>query len=83
MPSGLIATPHHESHTSRNVRGMPLAEPSARLAKCGNPQCGQSVSLRLEINHDTAGPSTTATARHQGRLRAKPPACPIGPGEDK
>ena len=80
MPSGLIATPRHESNTGRNVREIPLAEPSAYLAKCGNPQCVQSVSLRLEINHDTAGPSTTATARRRGRLRTKSPARPIGPG---
>lgn len=50
MPSGLIATPRHESYTSGNVRGRPLAGSPARLDSCGNPLCGQSVSLRLKIN---------------------------------
>ena len=41
--------PRHESYTSETA-GRSLSVPPSRLAKCGNPLCGRSVSLRLEIN---------------------------------
>ena len=70
MPSGLIATPRHESYTSGSGGGTPLSGPPARLADCGNVLFAQGVSLRLKINLKKEG-THLGLPSHDTRIKSQ------------